>query len=135
MFRERAQVSQDAYKENAPSHSHLKALQPDVAYKESLAVVLLPSSLYRHIHKAGISVLTMIGFKVFFFLLITAFVPLGALSSVARSWVPDSGASGLRERDDDQHGPLEESTGNWLGWGADVYNNRLAAPGRRSQRS
>jgi len=128
LFRERAQVSQDAYKENAPSHSHLKALQPDVAYKESLAVVLLPSSLYRHIHKAGISVLTMIGFKVFFFLLITAFVPLGALSSVARSWVPDSGASGLRERDDDQHGPLEESTGNWLGWGADVYNNRLAAP-------
>jgi len=64
----------------------------------------------------------------FSFLLVAAFVPLGALSSVARSSVITSDAGGLQEGDYDQHGPPRQSNGNWLGWGADVYNNRLAAP-------
>ncbi len=70
----------------------------------------------------------MIGSRIFSFLLVAAFVPLGALSSVARSSVITSDAGGLQEGDYDQHGPPRKSNGNWLGWGADVYNNRLAAP-------
>lgn len=65
---------------------------------------------------------------IFSLLQAAAFIALGPLSSVTQSSATQLGASKLEERDDDHHGPPGQSKGNWLGWGADVYNNRLAAP-------
>lgn len=70
----------------------------------------------------------MIGYIMFSISLLAAIVPLSALSSVARGSVTHLDVSGLQERDYHRYGPPRQSNGNWLGWGANVYNNRLAAP-------
>ena len=59
---------------------------------------------------------------------IAALAPVGVLSSGPRNLVPKSDANDLLQTR--QHAPLEpgHSNGTWLGWGADIYNNRLAAP-------
>ena len=70
----------------------------------------------------------MIGSTILCLLQVAALIPLGALSSDVRSSATRFDASGLQERDDIYYGPPRQSKGNWLGWGADVYNNRLAGP-------
>ena len=63
----------------------------------------------------------------FTFLLLAALAPIGALASVAHPVVPKSDAADLQERQYNAYWPPGHSNGNWLGWGADVYNNRWAA--------
>lgn len=55
-------------------------------------------------------------------LLATALAPFGALSFSIFS--PKTEATALESRG---HNPPGNTDGNWLGWGGDIYNNRLAA--------
>lgn len=58
--------------------------------------------------------------------LLAAFVPLGNLPTIAQASNPQPNGH-LLERTDNNAGQMPSSRGSWLGWGANVYNNRWAA--------
>lgn len=62
------------------------------------------------------------------FLLLGAFAPLGALTSTIYNAKPDPVALDVQPRQYHGYPPPGHGSGNWLGWGADIYNDRLAAP-------
>ena len=52
---------------------------------------------------------------------------IGSLGSITHAWAPISNSFGHNEGLDSNQSPHKDG-GDWLGWGANVYNNRLAPP-------
>ena len=58
--------------------------------------------------------------------LLAALLPLGNLLAIAQASSPEANGH-LLERTDNNAGKVSSNRGSWLGWGANVYNNRWAA--------
>lgn len=62
------------------------------------------------------------------FQLAAVFAIIESLGSFAHGWAPISNTFPYRKRNVNEELSPYNGEGNWLGWGANVYNNRVASP-------
>lgn len=62
------------------------------------------------------------------FQLAAVFTVIESLGSFAHGWAPISNIFPHQKRNVDGNSSPHHGEGNWLGWGANVYNNRVAPP-------